>query len=70
MVIVDLWLSQLMIYILRRSFTAQSRTGGDVYLRDKNTCAGTLAENGKRGLICERGHIHGTLRYMNVYTGM
>ena len=34
---------------------SQSRTGGEgAYLRDKNTCAETLAENGRR-LICERG---------------
>ena len=33
------------------------------YSRDKNTCAGTLAENGRGGLIRERGHIHRTLKY-------
>ena len=34
--------------------------GGGAYSRDKNTCAGTLAEIG-RGLIRERGRIRGTL---------
>ena len=31
-------------------FHSQSRTGGEAYSRDKNTCAGTWAENG-RGFI-------------------
>ena len=50
----------LNIHIAR--FHSQSRTGGGAYLQDKNTFAGTLGEMGG-GLIRERGHIRGILRY-------
>ena len=52
---------RLSVHIAR--FHCQSRTGGWAYSQDKNTCAETLAKNGK-GLICKRGHIRGTLQYM------
>ena len=43
-------------------FHSQSRRRA--YGQDKcNTCAGTLAKNG-RGLMRERGHMGGILRYM------
>ena len=49
----------LSIHIAR--FHRQSRTGGGAYLRGKNACAGSLAENG-RGAYTREGHIHGTLQ--------
>ena len=41
-------------------FHSQSR--GGLFARDKNTYAGTLAENG-RGFMCEERHMGGILRY-------
>ena len=40
-------------------FHSQSRTGGGAYSRDKNTCAGTLAENGRGGLYARGGVLTG-----------
>ena len=44
------------IHIAR--FHSQSKTGGGAYLRDENTCAGTLAETGRGGVFA--GH-YGTI---------
>ena len=58
------WFMRLGVYMLKHSNSSQSRRG--TYAGDKNTCAGTLAEN--RSGVYVRGGAHAWAGFYGIIT--